>query len=55
MIPFDSFLLNSDHVFFFSYMQTEQKGSVLGMWSDASALAELNCMYKEQDEMTWVD
>ncbi|CAI7607401.1 unnamed protein product [Penicillium pancosmium] len=31
-----------DHVFFFSYMQTQQKGSVLEMWSDASALAEVN-------------
>ncbi|KAJ5082886.1 hypothetical protein N7532_011929 [Penicillium argentinense] len=31
-----------DHVFFFSYMQTQQKGNVLGMWSDASALADVN-------------
>ncbi|USW53394.1 Putative NAD(P)-binding domain superfamily [Septoria linicola] len=31
-----------DHVFFFSYAQSKQKGNVLGMWSDADALAETN-------------
>ncbi|CAK1357289.1 unnamed protein product [Cercospora beticola] len=32
----------SDHVFFFSYAQSKQKGEVLGMWSDADALADIN-------------
>lgn len=31
-----------DHVFFFSYTQPDQKGGVLGMWSDADALAKVN-------------
>ncbi|CAK1357288.1 hypotheticalsprotein [Cercospora beticola] len=31
-----------DHVFFFSYAQSKQKGEVLGMWSDADALADIN-------------
>ena len=31
-----------DHVFFFSFATTQQKGQVLGMWSDADALAKLN-------------
>lgn len=31
-----------DHVFFFSFATTPQKGQVLGMWSDADALAKLN-------------
>lgn len=35
---------NRDYIFFFSYMQPQQEGSVLGMWSDADALAEVNCM-----------
>lgn len=34
----------SDHVFFFSYAQSKQKGEVLGMWSDADALADINTM-----------
>lgn len=33
----------SDHVFFFSYTQPQQKGGVIGMWSDADALAKVNC------------
>ncbi len=32
----------SDYVFFFSYMQPSQKGNILGMWSNADALAETN-------------
>jgi hypothetical protein len=31
-----------DHVFFFSFATTKQEGAVLGMWSDADALAKLN-------------
>ncbi|KAK5274519.1 hypothetical protein LTR99_004773 [Exophiala xenobiotica] len=31
-----------DYVFFFSYMQPSQKGNILGMWSNADALAETN-------------
>lgn len=31
-----------DHVFFFSFATTPQKGEVLAMWSDADALAKLN-------------
>lgn len=34
----------SDHVFFFSYMQPQQVGGVLNMWSDADALSKVNCM-----------
>jgi hypothetical protein len=35
-------IAHSDHVFFFSYTQPDQKGGVLGMWSDADALAKIN-------------
>ena len=35
--------VDRDHVFFFSYMQPQQKGGVLNMWSDADALAKVNC------------
>ncbi|KAL4928355.1 SDR family oxidoreductase [Aspergillus undulatus] len=31
-----------DYVFFFSYMQPQQEGNVLGMWSDAEALTKIN-------------
>ncbi|KIX06599.1 uncharacterized protein Z518_04575 [Rhinocladiella mackenziei CBS 650.93] len=31
-----------DYVFFFSYMQPQQKGNVLGMWSNADELAKVN-------------
>ncbi|KAL4960380.1 SDR family oxidoreductase [Aspergillus stella-maris] len=31
-----------DHVFFFSYSQPAQEGNVLGMWSDAKALTQVN-------------
>ncbi|KIW44375.1 uncharacterized protein PV06_05389 [Exophiala oligosperma] len=31
-----------DYVFFFSYMQPSQEGGILGMWSNADALAEVN-------------
>ncbi|KAL4813949.1 hypothetical protein BDW67DRAFT_192585 [Aspergillus spinulosporus] len=31
-----------DYIFFFSYMQPEQEGSVLGMWSDAEGLTKVN-------------
>ncbi|KAL4906358.1 hypothetical protein BDW74DRAFT_177372 [Aspergillus multicolor] len=31
-----------DYVFFFSYMQPPQDGNVLGMWSDAEAMTEVN-------------
>ncbi|KAK5175839.1 uncharacterized protein LTR77_000979 [Saxophila tyrrhenica] len=34
-----------DHVFFFSYTQPQQKGGLLGMWSDADALAKVNCTF----------
>lgn len=37
--------LYRDHVFFFSYTQPQQKGGLLGMWSDADALAKVNCTY----------
>lgn len=33
-----------DHVFFFSYVQPKQKGGIGGMWEDADALAEVNCL-----------
>ena len=36
-------LMFRDHVFFFSYTQPQQKGGVLSMWSDADAMAEVNC------------
>lgn len=36
---------NSDHVFFFSYTQPQQKGGVLNMWSDADALAKINSWF----------
>ncbi|OAA65377.1 NAD(P)-binding domain protein [Niveomyces insectorum RCEF 264] len=31
-----------DHVFFFSYMQPQQTGDILNMWSDAEELATIN-------------
>ncbi|KAH8697578.1 hypothetical protein BGW36DRAFT_407565 [Talaromyces proteolyticus] len=31
-----------DYVFFFAYMQPQQEGQVLGMWSDADELARIN-------------
>ncbi|CAK7231712.1 hypothetical protein SCUCBS95973_008011 [Sporothrix curviconia] len=31
-----------DYVFFFSYMQPQQKGGTLNMWSDAEELAKIN-------------
>ncbi|KAL4992092.1 hypothetical protein BDW68DRAFT_150493 [Aspergillus falconensis] len=31
-----------DYVFFFSYMQPQQEGNVLGMWSDAEGLTKIN-------------
>jgi hypothetical protein len=37
------FRFGRDYAFFFSYMQPEQKGNILGMWSNADALAEVNC------------
>lgn len=42
-IPSCADMQHSDHVFFFSYTQPQQKGGVLGMWSDADALAKVNC------------
>ena len=41
----------SDHVFFFSYMQTTQKGGILSMWSDADALADVNGKCRLQNIM----
>lgn len=38
--------VHSDYVFFFAYLQPQQKGEVLGMWSDAEELAKVNCEKK---------
>jgi hypothetical protein len=35
------YIFDSDHIFFFSYMQSSQKGDILGMWSNADAFADL--------------
>ncbi|KAL5001184.1 hypothetical protein BDV10DRAFT_192384 [Aspergillus recurvatus] len=42
VVALSSYIVHRDYVFFFSYMQPQQEGNVLGMWSDAEGLTNIN-------------
>ncbi|KAL4974924.1 hypothetical protein BDW66DRAFT_152384 [Aspergillus desertorum] len=42
IVALTAYIVDRDYVLFFSYMQPQQDGNVLGMWSDAEALTKIN-------------